>query len=184
MRRLLLLRHAKAERSQPGGRDEERPLTDRGRADAARLGAYLVRHRLVPDLALVSSAARTRETWHRAAAAFENAPPAHFEERLYGAAPEAILQVIRETAPEAATAPGDRPQPRSARSRHRTGRRRRHRGPPASQRAIPDRRAGGDRIRDRRLARPSCPGRPARAFRPAAIVGGGGLSGARGGKSA
>lgn len=103
MRRLLLLRHAKAERSEPGGGDEARPLTVRGRADAARLGAYLVRHRLIPDLALISSAARTRETWQQAAAAFAPAPPARFEERLYGATPEMILQVIREATSEAAT---------------------------------------------------------------------------------
>ena len=67
MRRLLLLRHAKAERSQPGGRDHDRVLTQRGRADAKTLGAYLARHRLVPDRALVSTAARTRETWERVA---------------------------------------------------------------------------------------------------------------------
>jgi phosphohistidine phosphatase len=103
MRRLLLLRHAKAERSGPGGRDETRPLTVRGLADAAKVGAYLARHRLIPELALISSAARTRETWQQAAAAFGSAPPAQFEERLYGAAPEMILQVIREATSEAAT---------------------------------------------------------------------------------
>jgi phosphohistidine phosphatase len=103
MRRLLLLRHAKAERSVPGGRDEERVLTDRGRTDAAKLGAYLLRHGLVPDLTLVSSAARTRETWHQAAAAFEHVPSTQFEERLYGAPPDTILQVIRETAPKVTT---------------------------------------------------------------------------------
>ena len=44
MRRLLLLRHAKAERLQPGGRDQDRVLAQRGRADAKTLGAYLARH--------------------------------------------------------------------------------------------------------------------------------------------
>ena len=68
MRRLLLLRHAKAERSQPGGRDHDRILSKRGRNDAAAVGAYLVRHRLVPDRALVSTSARTRETWTLVAA--------------------------------------------------------------------------------------------------------------------
>ena len=63
MRRLLLLRHAKAERSQPGGRDHDRVLAERGRADAKKLGVYLARHAFVPDRAVVSTAARTRETW-------------------------------------------------------------------------------------------------------------------------
>ena len=80
MLRLLLLRHAKAERGQPGGRDHERALAQRGRDDAPRLGAYLVRHKLVPDLALVSTAARTRETWALATAAFAEPPPVQFEE--------------------------------------------------------------------------------------------------------
>ena len=63
MRRLLLLRHAKAERSQPGGRDHDRVLAERGRADAPKLGAYMVRHAFMPDLVVVSTSARTRETW-------------------------------------------------------------------------------------------------------------------------
>ena len=68
MRRLLLLRHAKTERSQPGGRDQDRVLADRGRADAPKLGAYMVRHALKPGLAVVSNSARTRETWALVAA--------------------------------------------------------------------------------------------------------------------
>jgi phosphohistidine phosphatase len=97
MRRLLLLRHAKAERSRPGGSDRERALTERGRADAGKLGAYLLRHRLTPDLGLVSPAARTRQTWDLLVAGLANTPPAQFDEQLYGAAPEAILAAIQDT---------------------------------------------------------------------------------------
>ena len=61
MHRLVLLRHAKAAR-EAGGGDRERPLTRRGREDAARVGRYLVEERLVPNLAVVSDANRTRET--------------------------------------------------------------------------------------------------------------------------
>lgn len=103
MRRLLLLRHAKAERLQPGGRDQDRALTERGRADAKTLGAYLARHHSIPDRAVVSTAARTRETWVRAATAFGQAPPASFEDRLYNASPQVILEVIKETAAEVST---------------------------------------------------------------------------------
>jgi len=97
MRRLLLLRHAKAERAQPGQKDHERVLTDRGRSDAARVGAYLVRHRLAPDRVLVSTSARTRETWTLLAEATGSAPPVRFEERIYDASPQTILKVIQET---------------------------------------------------------------------------------------
>lgn len=97
MRRLLLLRHAKAERSQPGGRDHDRILSKRGRNDAAAVGAYLVRHKMVPDRALVSTSARTRETWALVSAAITRPPKAEFDGRIYEAAPEAILNSIRET---------------------------------------------------------------------------------------
>jgi phosphohistidine phosphatase len=61
MRRLVLLRHAKAAR-EAGGGDKERPLTRRGREDAARVGHYLVEEKLLPNLAVISDARRTRET--------------------------------------------------------------------------------------------------------------------------
>jgi len=97
MRRLILFRHAKAERAQPGERDRDRRLSERGRADAPKIGAYLVHHALTPDLVVVSAAARTRETWQLAASAFADAPPAVYEERIYEASPQAILAVIRAT---------------------------------------------------------------------------------------
>lgn len=103
MRRLLLLRHSKAERSQPGGRDRDRVLAERGRSDANALGAYLARHGCVPDRALVSTSTRTRQTWALLAAALGRAPPTAFHDRLYEASPLAILQVVKETAPEAVT---------------------------------------------------------------------------------
>ena len=103
MRRLLLLRHAKAERLQPGGRDQDRVLAKRGRADAKTLGAYLARHAFIPDRAVVSAAARTRETWTLLAAAMGQTPPASFEERLYDASPDTILQAIKETGPDTGT---------------------------------------------------------------------------------
>ena len=103
MRRLLLLRHAKAESSQPDGRDHDRVLMARGRADAKTLGAYLARHAFIPDRAVVSTAARTRETWTLLTAAMGNSPPVSFEEHLYDATPEAILGAIKETGPDTRT---------------------------------------------------------------------------------
>ena len=62
MRRLMLLRHAKTERAEPGERDRDRKLTKRGRADAPVIGAYMAHHGLIPDFALVSPARRTRSS--------------------------------------------------------------------------------------------------------------------------
>ena len=97
MRRLLLLRHAKAERSEPGTKDFARVLIDRGRKDAAKIGSYMAGHALVPDRVVLSPAARTQETWKYAAAAFSPAPAAISAERLYDATPHAILAVIKDT---------------------------------------------------------------------------------------
>jgi phosphohistidine phosphatase len=96
MRRLLLLRHAKTESPEPGERDSERKLTKRGRADAPVIGAYMARHGLVPDLALVSPAARAVETWTLVAAALGKVPRAVKDERIYNAEAEALIGVIRE----------------------------------------------------------------------------------------
>ena len=94
MRRLLLLRHAKAERSLPGTPDRDRALIERGRKNAATIGAYMTSHALVPDRVLVSTATRCQETWKYAAAAFAAAPAAASVEKLYNATQHALLAVI------------------------------------------------------------------------------------------
>jgi phosphohistidine phosphatase len=94
MRRLLLFRHAKAERAIPGGIDRDRPLIERGRKDAARIGVYMAAHALVPDRVLLSPAARTQETWKYVAKAFKAAPAATSFEKLYGATSHVIMTTI------------------------------------------------------------------------------------------
>jgi phosphohistidine phosphatase len=103
MRRLLLLRHAKSSWSEPGASDHERPLNRRGQEAAPRIGAYLARHKLIPDRVLCSTARRTRETWELVAAEATAAPPATFTDRLYGATPRALIEVFRHAEPEAAS---------------------------------------------------------------------------------
>jgi phosphohistidine phosphatase len=103
MLRLLLLRHAKAERSRPGERDHDRRLAERGRDDAPRLGAYMAKHRYLPDQVVVSTSARTRETWDLVAAEMPGKPKVAFEERVYESTPRALLQVIKETGPKVRT---------------------------------------------------------------------------------
>ena len=94
MRRLMLLRHAKAV---PQGTmaDEERPLAQRGRRDTPMIGKFAASRDFVPDLALVSSSVRTRETWDLFAAEFSARPQHRFEPRLYSAPAERILELAR-----------------------------------------------------------------------------------------
>jgi phosphohistidine phosphatase len=96
MRRLMLLRHAKTERAEPGESDRDRKLMQRGREDAPVLGAYMAHHGLVADLALVSPAARAQETWMLLATAFAKTPRMQIDDRIYNSSPRNLLQVIAE----------------------------------------------------------------------------------------
>ena len=94
-RRLVVMRHAKAE--QDGPTDFERPLADRGRRDAAAAGSWLAEQGLAPDHALVSAARRTQETWAALAsgAGWELEP--ELDRGLYAAGPESAIDIIRLT---------------------------------------------------------------------------------------
>jgi len=99
MRRLLMLRHAKAEKSAPGGGDFDRALASRGREQAPKIGVYMAHHGLAPDLVIASPARRVRETWELAAPALAPAPAVVWEDRLYNADIETILTVVRKAKP-------------------------------------------------------------------------------------
>jgi phosphohistidine phosphatase len=92
MDRLILFRHAKAESQAASGDDFDRPLAPRGRREAQAMGEQLAALGFRPDLALVSPALRTRETWEIAAGA---APAAEtrFERALYNAEPRDIRRL-------------------------------------------------------------------------------------------
>jgi phosphohistidine phosphatase len=62
MKTLLIMRHAKSSWKDTTMADHERPLNDRGEADAPRMGEALAERDLVPDRILSSSAVRARVT--------------------------------------------------------------------------------------------------------------------------
>jgi phosphohistidine phosphatase len=94
MRRLILMRHAKAEGPIAAG-DHARALAPRGRAAAPVMGAYLAGEGLLPDLAVVSDARRTRETWGLVATSFAEAVPARFERAVYEASRAGLVAFLR-----------------------------------------------------------------------------------------
>lgn len=102
MKRVLLLRHAKALSSSPTG-DFDRELAPRGRAEASRMGTYLREEGLRPDLILASPARRTRQTAELAAAVFDPPVQVAWSRILYLAEPHAILELMRDTAPDVET---------------------------------------------------------------------------------
>jgi phosphohistidine phosphatase len=70
MKRLILMRHAKTEPWNEGVNDRDRMLTPRGHGDAEAIAVALEQYGWAPDLALVSSSRRTRETWRHLALVF------------------------------------------------------------------------------------------------------------------
>lgn len=97
-RRIVLLRHAKAEWSQAS--DHERPLAERGRKDAPVAGRRLAGSGIDFDLALCSTATRTRETWKLAVHEFAHRPRTVYEERLYEASLGELIALFNETPDE------------------------------------------------------------------------------------
>jgi phosphohistidine phosphatase len=97
MKRLTLVRHAKADRDDPSLEDFERPLTKRGVRDAADMATRVHRAGLKPTLIISSPAVRAlttakifaRELGYPAARIWH-------DNRAYLAAPATLVDVLRE----------------------------------------------------------------------------------------
>lgn len=98
MQSLILLRHAKAVRPHEAPNDRARGLTDRGRREAAEAGAAIGELTIRPKVAIVSSAARTRETWAYASAILPWQPQTIETDALYDARAETIWREAQEAA--------------------------------------------------------------------------------------
>ncbi|MET8474906.1 histidine phosphatase family protein [Streptomyces sp. NPDC006422] len=94
-RRIVLFRHAKADWPQVS--DHERPLAERGRRDAPVAGRKLADAGIPFDLALCSTATRTRETWKLAVQELPERPKTVYEERIYEASPGELIALLNET---------------------------------------------------------------------------------------
>ena len=75
------------------GGDHARALSERGRADAAALGEWLAANKIAPELALCSTASRTRETL----AALGKNIPTILSDRLYLASTNEMLSQVQAT---------------------------------------------------------------------------------------
>ena len=94
MKTLFLLRHAKSSRKDQSLPDFERPLNGRGKQAAEKIGRYLKRELIVPELVLSSPAARARETIERVAKAAKWSVEVRFDQRIYEAGGLRLLEVI------------------------------------------------------------------------------------------
>jgi phosphohistidine phosphatase len=100
-RRLVIIRHAKAEPYAPT--DVDRVLADRGRVEGRMLGAWLGAEGVVPDAAFVSYAARTRETWDVVAAGAGWTLEPVYDGGLYGTDEQGVLDLLHGVPAEAGT---------------------------------------------------------------------------------
>ncbi|MDD5247559.1 MAG: histidine phosphatase family protein [Rhodocyclaceae bacterium] len=97
MKTLFLVRHAKSSWDDAALPDKERPLADRGRRDAPRMGKRLAQFSEKPDLILSSPALRALSTAEIMARELDyKNKDVVIDNRLYDATPEGLLQVIGE----------------------------------------------------------------------------------------
>lgn len=97
VRRLLVMRHARAER--PAAlTDELRPLSLDGRRQCGDVARRLLADGLLPEHVLVSSAVRTRQTWDLLRTGLGDAPEPSVDvtDRAYEATPGTLLALLQE----------------------------------------------------------------------------------------
>jgi len=94
-RELLIMRHAKSDWDSAARHDFDRPLAKRGKRDAPRVGAWLYREGLVPDLVLSSPAERARATAIKICKRMDIDKQAiRWDERIYEAETTALLELL------------------------------------------------------------------------------------------
>ena len=100
MQRLILMRHAEADPVRGAGGDRGRTLSARGRIDAAAMGRALAARGWRPDLALVSPARRTRQTWDLLHDAFGDVQ-IRDDEALFNGGAQVLRQLVADAEDEA-----------------------------------------------------------------------------------
>ncbi len=102
MRTLYLIRHAKSSWGNPGLRDHDRPLNERGLHDAPKMAQLLAEQGIKPDLLVSSPAKRALTTALYFAEAFKiEGIEVLREAKIYEAFPHEILSIISDL-PESA----------------------------------------------------------------------------------
>src|SRR4051812_11171026 len=96
MKTLFIVRHAKSSWDEPDLSDFDRPLNDRGKKDAPRMGKRLKEKDINPQLMLSSPAKRAYSTSKRIADALgHDRNKIKTNEALYHAESETILSVVQ-----------------------------------------------------------------------------------------
>ena len=95
MKTLLILRHAKSSWESTELSDHDRPLNDRGKRDASRIGRTLLKEGLIPQVIISSSATRAYSTAEKVAKACGFGGEILVDSSLYGSGYTAYLNVLQ-----------------------------------------------------------------------------------------
>jgi phosphohistidine phosphatase len=96
MKTLLLLRHAKSSWDDTKLHDFDRPLSDRGRRAAPRMGKAFAERGLIPDLIVSSPAVRAKQTVEAFITGAGLDAPLKFDGSIYDASSAELMRLIRE----------------------------------------------------------------------------------------
>ena len=96
MKTLFLIRHAKSSWDDTTLPDKDRPLNDRGRRDAPKMGERLAKRNVKPDLILSSPAVRALRTAEIIAKKLDYRRKIVVNEQLYAVGADDLLDVIHQ----------------------------------------------------------------------------------------
>jgi phosphohistidine phosphatase len=95
MKKILIMRHAKSDWADSSLGDFERPLNERGKHDAPRMGKEIGKLNLVPDIIISSPAVRAAETARAVAKNCDFAGEIIFNDEFYHAHFEPIFKTLQ-----------------------------------------------------------------------------------------
>lgn len=96
MKTLYIFRHAKSSWDNPNLADFDRPLNDRGLKTAPFMGEIMFKNNFQPELVLSSPAVRAKETVNLLKTSANLPSKVEFDERIYEASPQTLLNVVSE----------------------------------------------------------------------------------------
>lgn len=106
--RLILMRHAKSDWDGMCS-DHERPLSQRGKRAAPKIGTYLSERGYIPEQAIISDSTRTRETNALVAEAWPEVVPVRLEAKLYHASAAMMFEVLKSATAQTVLVVGHNP---------------------------------------------------------------------------
>ena len=94
MKTLYLLRHAKSSWDDPNLKDFDRPLNQRGLKAAPKMGAWMRKQKVRPDVVMSSPALRAKQTTTMVAEAAGLAGVPTFNEAIYEASAQKLFHLV------------------------------------------------------------------------------------------